>query len=111
MRYQPSRAGLQCACRLEGAAVDGFDATPVELRVCGSMLAQISKDLHGEMSVLRREMDALLTGGWRGPAATGFAQGWEQWLRGAGELLDALHTMGGLLGDTGQAYQGSDSSS
>lgn len=95
---------------LVGVDVDGFDAAPVELQVCGSMLGQISGDLHTEMDVLRRGMDALLTGGWRGPAATGFAQGWELWLRGAGDVLDALQAMGRLLGETGQDYQHTDSS-
>lgn len=90
--------------------MDGFDATPVELRVCGSMLSQISDDLRTEMSVLRREMDALLNGGWRGQAATGFTHGWELWLRGANDVLDALRSMGRLLGETGLDYQRTDTS-
>jgi WXG100 family type VII secretion target len=90
--------------------VDGFDAAPVELQVCGSMLGQISEDLRTEMGVLQREIDGLLTGGWRGQSATGFTQGWELWLRGARDVLDALQTMGGLLGETGRDYQGTDSS-
>jgi uncharacterized protein YukE len=90
--------------------VDGFDAAPVELQVCGSMLGQIGEDLHAEMGVLRREMDALLAGGWRGLAAAGFAEGWELWLRGAGDVLDALRSMGGLLGETGRDYLRTDTS-
>jgi WXG100 family type VII secretion target len=91
--------------------VDGFDATPVELRVCGSALAQVSDEVRTEMAVLRREMDALLGGGWQGSAANGFAQGWEQWLVGATEVLDGLDQMGRLLGDAGLSYQGSDTGS
>lgn len=75
------------------------------------MLAQISKDVRTEMRVLQTEMDALLGGGWQGAAANGFAQGWEQWLQGAGELLDALEGMGNLLGENGRNYQVSDSGS
>ncbi len=90
--------------------MDGFDATPVELQVCGSMLAQISQDVHGEMRVLQQEMDALL-GSWQGGAANGFAQGWEQWLHGANEVLGALHSMGQLLGDAGANYQAGDAGS
>jgi hypothetical protein len=45
------------------------------------------------------------------PAADGFAKGWEQWLRGANDVLEALHTMSRLLGDTGHDYAGSDTSS
>jgi WXG100 family type VII secretion target len=94
-----------------GVLVGGFDATPVELQVCGSMLTQISQDVRTEMRVLQQEMDALLGGGWQGSAANGFAQGWEQWRRGASEVLDALHTMGRLLGDTGANYQAGDTGS
>jgi WXG100 family type VII secretion target len=95
---------------LDGVDVDGFDAAPVELQVCGSMLGQIGNDLHTEMGVLQREMDALLTGGWRGSAATGFAEGWELWQQGAKDVLDALQAMGRLLGETGQDYQRTDTS-
>jgi WXG100 family type VII secretion target len=84
---------------------------PVELRVCGSMLGQISDDVHAEMGVLRREMDELLTGGWQGAAAEGFARGWDQWLRGATDVVDGLGSMGRLLGESGQTYQGVDAAS
>ena len=91
--------------------MDGFDAEPVELQVCGSMLGQIGEDLRTEMGVLQREMDALLSGGWRGQAATGFAHGWELWLQGANDVLDALQSMSRLLGESGRDYQRTDTSS
>jgi ESAT-6 family protein len=91
--------------------VDGFAATPVELQACSALLAQIHKDLRSETDVLRRTMDDLLTGGWRGGAANGFAQGWDQWLHGATDVLDALQRMSRLLGETGQAYQEVDAAS
>lgn len=96
---------------ISGVRVGGFEATPVELQVCGSTLAQISQDVRAEMRVLQQEMDALLTSGWQGGAANGFAQGWEQWLHGANEVLDALQGMGRLLGDTGANYQTGDTGS
>lgn len=98
------------SCAWWGWVVDGFDAAPVELQVCGSMLGQISEDLRTEMGVLQREMDALLSGGWRGHAANGFTRGWELWLQGANDVLDALQSMGCLLGDTGRDYQRTDTS-
>lgn len=94
----------------EGWDVDGFDAAPAELQLCGSMLGQIGEELRTEMGVLQREMDALLSGGWRGSAATGFGHGWELWLQGANDLLDALQTMGRLLGETGRDYHHTDTS-
>lgn len=94
-----------------GVDVDGFDAAPVELQVCGEMLGQIGGDLRIEMGVLQREMDALLGGGWRGQAVTGFTKGWDLWLQGANDVLDALQSMGRLLGETGRDYQRIDMSS
>lgn len=91
--------------------VGGFDATPAELQVCGSTLTEISQDMRTKMQSLQLDMDALLSGGWSGSAANGFAQGWEQWLRGASDVLDALQDMGRLLGDTGANYQTGDTGS
>jgi WXG100 family type VII secretion target len=91
--------------------VRGFDAAPVELQVCGSTLAQISDELHTELNVLQADMDGLLSSGWQGQAANGFAQGWEQWRAGANDVLDALHVMARLLRTTGQNYQSTDDSS
>jgi WXG100 family type VII secretion target len=82
----------------------GFDATPLELRICGSMLDQISAEVRDRTSVLQGEADALLSDGWQGGAAQGFAQGWQQWRAGAGEVLAALESMGQLLDTTGQNY-------
>jgi WXG100 family type VII secretion target len=90
--------------------VDGFDAAPAELQLCGLMLGQIGEELRTEMGVLQREMDTLLSTGWRGQAASGFAHGWELWLRGANDVLDALQTMGRLLGETGRDYHRTDNS-
>lgn len=98
-------------CSLLGVCVDGFDASPVELQVCGSLLRQIGDDLRAEMGVLQREMDGLLSDGWRGQAATGFGHGWELWQRGARDVLDALQEMGRLLGETGRDYRSTDTSS
>jgi WXG100 family type VII secretion target len=91
--------------------VVGFHVDPVELQVCGGMLRQISDEVRTALRNLESEMDALLTGGWQGSAADGFAQGWQQWRAGAGEVLDGLETMGRLLGQTGQDYHTVDGNS
>lgn len=84
--------------------MEGFDVTPVELQVCGSLLADLSREVHDQMRTLKTEVDGLLNGGWTGSAANGFAEGWEQWHAGAVEVLDALKSMGHLLGATGRDY-------
>src|SRR5882762_4613640 len=85
-------------------AVSGFDATPVELQVCGSTLADISQEIHTVMRTLTNDVDALLSGGWKGRAAQGFAHGWDQWQTGANDVLSALKAMGDLLGAAGRNY-------
>jgi WXG100 family type VII secretion target len=91
--------------------VSDFDVTPVELQVCGSMLADLSQEIHAKMRVLKDEVDALRSGGWQGKAANGFSQGWDQWQAGANDILDALKTMGHLLGTTGRDYALADETS
>jgi WXG100 family type VII secretion target len=94
-----------------GYPVSGFDATPIELRVCGTMLADISREVRAEMDVVQGEMDALLGSGWQGRAAEGFAQGWEQWQAGANDVLAGLTAMARLLDATGQDYDSVDNTS
>jgi WXG100 family type VII secretion target len=91
--------------------MDGYDATPVELQICGSRLAQIGDDIRSELTTLQTEMDALFSSGWQGQAAKGFAQGWDQWRTGAHDVLEGLHDMAELLNTTGQSYHSTDNSS
>jgi WXG100 family type VII secretion target len=93
-----------------GDDVAGFDATPVDLQLCGSNLTEISNGLTAELNNLRSEMDGLFAAGWQGEAASGFAQGWDQWQSGARDVLDALRDMAELLTSTGRNYQSTDDS-
>lgn len=87
-----------------------FEATPVELQVCGSMLTNIGDEIHDELGVLRTEMDGLFSAGWQGQAANGFSAGWEQWQAGLQDMLTALRDMAGLLTVVGQNYESTDES-
>jgi WXG100 family type VII secretion target len=40
------------------------------------------------------DVDRLLDGGWRGPAATAFGSAWADWLAGASEVRAALCSIG-----------------
>lgn len=86
----------------------GFDVLPAELQSCGAMLARLSEEVRAELKAVGSEVDGLLSGGWRGQAADGFAQGWDDWQTGAHEVLDALATMSRLLGTSGGHYVASD---
>lgn len=74
------------------------------------MLTEISDQLRAELGTLRTEMDALFSTGWRGQAADGFAQGWDEWQSGATDVLTALRDMADLLGTTGRNYATTDES-
>lgn len=89
----------------------GFGADPVELQICGSALTEIRAELSTELTTLRGEMDTLFSTGWHGQAATGFAQGWDDWRAGAETVLAALGSMADLLNDTGRTYSTTDDSS
>jgi WXG100 family type VII secretion target len=73
-------------------------------------LTEISDELRTEMGTLRTEMDALFSAGWRGQAANGFAQGWDQWQAGADDVITALRDMADLLSTTGRNYATTDQS-
>lgn len=91
--------------------MNGFDASPAELQAAGAFLDQIAEEVRGQAATLRGEVDGLLSDGWSGQAARGFARGWQEWERGAADVLAALSTMADLLGLTGRNYAGAEQAS
>lgn len=69
-------------------------------RICGE-LAQAVGDVSAEAG-------ALLGSGWRGPAASAFAAGLDEWRAGAEEVLRALSAMSALLSTTEAEYASTD---
>lgn len=53
--------------------------------------------LRDDRDRVARRVDTLLDGGWAGPAATAYADGWEDWKRSADVVLDGLSRMAELL--------------
>ena len=53
--------------------------------------------LRADRDRVARQVDVLLDGGWSGPAAAAYAEGWSDWCAGAERALDGLVTMGRLL--------------
>lgn len=84
--------------------MNGFEASPAELQAAGALLDHVAEEVRGQATNLRGEVDGLLSDGWSGQAARGFAQGWREWERGANDVLSALSTMAELLGLTGRNY-------
>ena len=52
---------------------------------------------HEARQRITHEVESLLDGGWTGVAADSFADGWLDWQRAAGDVLDGLVAMGHLL--------------
>lgn len=83
---------------------DDFSVTAIELRLCGSMVGRLATEARTTMADVSGDVQALLSAGWSGRAADGFAEGWRRWQSGAGDVVEALDAMGGLLDTTGRAY-------
>jgi WXG100 family type VII secretion target len=83
---------------------DDFSVTAIELRLCGSMVGQLAAEARTAVVDVEADVRTLLSAGWSGRAADGFAEGWRRWQAGAGDVVEALDAMGALLDTTGQAY-------
>lgn len=89
----------------------GFETHVEVLLASGSRLGEIGSDIRGAFEPLLTEMDSLLSSGWSGQAASGFSEGWQEWLKGFGECLTALEEMSRLLGVTAHGYGSAESGS
>ncbi len=87
---------------------DDFSVTAIELRLCGSMVGRLATEARTTIADVSGDVQALLSAGWNGRAADGFAEGWRRWQAGAGDVVGALDAMGGLLDTTGRAYSAVD---
>jgi WXG100 family type VII secretion target len=86
----------------------GFEADTDELDLTSSGLHHVVEGLQADIGRLQSEVAALLSGGWRGPAAGGFGQGWADWRDGADKALAALTAIATLLADGSQEYVATD---
>ena len=89
----------------------GFSASAAQLQATGAALSDLGAEVRGELAALRAEVDGLLSAGWRGQAAQGFAQGWREWENGAEAVLSALAMMAELLEHDGRTYGTAESAS
>lgn len=81
-----------------------YDVQLDRLAKASTAVEGIEADLRQEMANLDRVTAALLEGGWRGPAAQTYRDGWQDWTTGVAEVLDGLRSMSRLLGDARAAY-------
>ena len=78
-----------------------FRATVADLRRAAELLRH-----HRDRAA--REVEDLLGSGWRGSAATSYAEAWAGWGRAADDVLAGLAAMAGLLEAADARLAGSD---
>lgn len=80
---------------------------PGEVTDAGVYIQQVAESLINGLGVLDREVSGVLDN-WRGAAADSFADGWAETTKGAATVLNALASMGELLGVASKAIAGQD---
>ncbi|MGZ4583596.1 MAG: WXG100 family type VII secretion target [Mycobacterium sp.] len=81
------------------------------LRVDPAVLHPVARAVDGGAEdLIDRQVGALL-GGWHGAAGSAYAAGWEQWRRGAAEVLAGLSILASGLAEAGTGYRGNEADS
>lgn len=88
--------------------MSGFEVTESELSAAQAQARDIAAELRSGQHQLAAVVSDLLGGAWSGTAASAFAAGWDEWLAGAGEVLDGLARTAVLLGATNTNYREGD---
>lgn len=88
-----------------------FDLDPGVMAQTRSLVGVAAEALAQERRRVDQSVSALLTGGWTGPAASEYGQAWQEWCRGADEVLAALRRTAELLESTRTTYLSSDNAS
>lgn len=85
-----------------------FAVTVPELTRSAQTTRGVVADLRGELDLLRRRADAVLTESWLGPAAESFDRAWSDWSTAAGDALAALAVLAEELDAAAAGYRSSD---
>lgn len=89
----------------------GFDVTAAALSTARTDTAQARSALAAAIGDVAAEVTAVAGSSWRGTAATAFREGYDEWRRGAEQVLAALDTTAELLAVTQRGYVASDDAS
>ncbi|MBU9767046.1 WXG100 family type VII secretion target [Mycobacterium sp. TNTM28] len=79
-----------------------------ELLVASDRLRSAGQRLQDGLSAVDLETSNLLGSGWKGEAATAFGSAWDQWHKGAGQVVRSLQAMSDLLSVAGKEYAKTD---
>ncbi|MFC9968671.1 WXG100 family type VII secretion target [Nocardia ignorata] len=84
-----------------------FAIVPAEVTDAGAYIQQVAESLINGLGTLDREVSTALDN-WSGAAAEAFEDGWTETKQGAADVLNALATMGELLGVASKAVASQD---
>lgn len=82
----------------------GFTAEPAQLSAAAGALSAQAEACRAELGRLTASAEDLFARGWRGAAASAFADGWHRWQHGASVILGALERNGTALDRCAAAY-------
>jgi WXG100 family type VII secretion target len=84
--------------------VSGYAVDFPDLQTASMSMTATADGLAASLAGLSADVDALLTSGWRGRAASGFAADWGRWHAAARDVLGVLHLLAADVGRGGAAY-------
>ncbi|WP_280338712.1 WXG100 family type VII secretion target [Nocardia neocaledoniensis] len=84
-----------------------FAMVPDDVTDAGVYIQQVAESLINGLGTLDREVSTALDS-WTGAAAEAFGDGWTETKKGAADVLNALTTMGELLGIASKAVASQD---
>ncbi|WP_175583341.1 WXG100 family type VII secretion target [Nocardia cyriacigeorgica] len=87
---------------------DSVMVVPEQVRAVGQYIFGVADVLRSALDRAARDVDSLTDGGWRGGAATQFAEGWTELRDGGVQIIAALTGMAEKLGVTADNYQARD---
>lgn len=82
----------------------GYDA----FRTAVEQLRDAATELEDQRTALAREVDGLLDAGWRGEAASSFAEAWDDWVSGADDVVGALTSLASAVAAAGRSLSRAD---
>lgn len=82
----------------------GFTTEPAQLSATAAALSAHAEAGRLELGRLETDAEDLFVRGWRGVAASAFADGWRRWQHGAQVVLASLERNGAALDRCAAAY-------
>ncbi|NUP25472.1 MAG: WXG100 family type VII secretion target [Nocardia sp.] len=87
---------------------DDISVVPADVRAVGRYVFYVANALRAALDSAATEVESLLSSGWTGVSANGFASGWTDVHDGGAQIMTALTGMAEKLGVTADSYEVTD---